>query len=79
MSEEELQKMPKLWTQKELQVQVAAANEAGQSRWTTLKIPLTGVSAGVAVGDTAPARLTTPTPGGFVNAATMRTKRDAQK
>ncbi|CAJ1359732.1 unnamed protein product, partial [Effrenium voratum] len=37
IAEEDLQKMPKLWTEKMLQVQVAAANEAGQSKWTSLK------------------------------------------
>jgi len=40
MAEEDLQKMPKLWTQSVLTVQVAAANEAGQSPWTTHKISL---------------------------------------
>jgi len=40
MAEEDLQKMPKLWTQSVLTVQVAAANEAGQSQWTTHKISL---------------------------------------
>ncbi|CAJ1414151.1 unnamed protein product [Effrenium voratum] len=48
IAEEDLQKMPKLWTEKMLQVQVAAANEAGQSKWTSLKIPLTGPAAGIA-------------------------------
>lgn len=42
MAEEDLQKMPKLWTQTTLTVQVAASNEAGQSCWVTLRVPLTG-------------------------------------
>ncbi|CAJ1418772.1 unnamed protein product [Effrenium voratum] len=54
VSEEELQKMPKIWTQKTLQVQVAAANEAGQSRWATLQIPLAGPGAGAAGPPAAP-------------------------
>jgi len=51
MAEEDLQKMPKLWTQSTLNVQVAAANEAGQSSWTVLQVPLTGAAgaAGAAV------------------------------
>eukprot|EP00933_Yihiella_yeosuensis_P064004 TRINITY_DN67316_c0_g1_i1.p1 TRINITY_DN67316_c0_g1~~TRINITY_DN67316_c0_g1_i1.p1 ORF type:complete len:702 (-),score=138.61 TRINITY_DN67316_c0_g1_i1:98-2203(-) len=42
MSEEDLQKMPKLWTQSSAQVQVCAANEAGQSTPATLQVPLNG-------------------------------------
>jgi len=40
LAEEDLQKMPKLWTQTAITVQVAAANEAGQSQWATLQVPL---------------------------------------
>lgn len=40
LAEEELQKMPSLWQQKRAKVQVAAANEAGQSPWATLEVPL---------------------------------------
>jgi len=46
-AEEELQKMPRLWQQSYAAVQVAAANEAGQSQWATLQLPLHG---GVAMG-----------------------------
>jgi len=82
MAEEDLKKMPKLWTQNILQVQVAAANDAGQSAWTTLKIPLTGPSAGVASAaplalhaPRPPSRTTTPSgPSGFASAATMRSR-----
>jgi len=42
LAEEDLQKMPKLWTQSAISVQVAAANEAGQSQWATLQVPLNG-------------------------------------
>jgi len=42
LAEEDLQKMPKLWTQSAISVQVAAANEAGQSQWVTLQVPLNG-------------------------------------
>eukprot|EP00435_Cladocopium_sp_Y103_P063145 s1104_g24.t1 len=79
MAEQDLQKMPKLWTQTSLQVQVAAANEAGQSAWSTLKIPLTGPSAGNAAASAPPMRLqraplpSGPTGGsGFATAATMQ-------
>lgn len=41
-SEEDLQKMPKLWKQSHATVQVAAANEAGQSPWVSLQVPLNG-------------------------------------
>lgn len=41
-SEEDLQKMPKLWKQSHATVQVAAANEAGQSAWVSLQVPLNG-------------------------------------
>ncbi len=39
-SEEDFQKMPKLWKQTSANVQVAAANKAGQSAWATLQVPL---------------------------------------
>jgi len=42
LAEEELQKMPSLWQQRSATVQVAASNEAGQSPWTTLQVPLNG-------------------------------------
>mmetsp|Transcript_12034 Transcript_12034/g.36304 ORF Transcript_12034/g.36304 Transcript_12034/m.36304 type:complete len:642 (+) Transcript_12034:184-2109(+) len=41
-AEEELQKMPRLWQQAYASVQVAAANESGQSPWATLQLPLVG-------------------------------------
>jgi len=40
LAEEELQKMPKLWCQNAATIQVAAANEAGQSAWAILQVPL---------------------------------------
>ncbi|CAJ1361554.1 unnamed protein product [Effrenium voratum] len=40
--EEDLQKMPSLWKQPTATVQVAAANEAGQSSWTKLEIWIAG-------------------------------------
>lgn len=40
LAEEELQKMPSLWQQKRATLQVAAANEAGQSAWATIEVPL---------------------------------------
>jgi len=40
LAEEELQKMPSVWRQAYATVQVAAANEAGQSGWSVLRIPL---------------------------------------
>lgn len=40
LAESELQKMPLLWQQKMATVQVAASNEAGQSQWATLQVPL---------------------------------------
>eukprot|EP00913_Durusdinium_trenchii_P001175 g1080.t1 len=78
--------MPKLWTQSALQVQVAAANEAGQSKWTTLKIPLTGALAGIALSAPAPPVISPPglggsrppgPAGGFTSAATMRNRTTA--
>ena len=36
--------MPRLWQQTHAQVQVAAANDAGQSPWEVLQIPLTGLA-----------------------------------
>lgn len=41
LAEEELQKMPSLWVQHSASIQVAAANDAGQSAWTPLIVPLT--------------------------------------
>jgi len=41
MAEQDLQKMPKLWTQSCATVQVAASNDAGQSSWAILQVPLT--------------------------------------
>lgn len=43
LAEEELQKMPSLWQQKRATIQVAAANEAGQSSWATLEVHLSAV------------------------------------
>lgn len=40
LSERELVKMPLLWKQPTATVQVAAANEAGQSSWSTLQVAL---------------------------------------
>lgn len=40
LSEEDLQKMPKLWTQFEARVQVAAANQAGQSPFAVVNVQL---------------------------------------
>lgn len=41
LAEEDLQKMPRLWQQPFASVQVAASNEAGQSQWAALSVPLT--------------------------------------
>merc|ERR1719287_230068 len=40
LAEEELQKMPALWQQANVTVQVAAANDTGQSPWATLQVSL---------------------------------------
>lgn len=40
LAESELQKMPSLWNQQWATVQIAAANEAGQSGWSKLDVPL---------------------------------------
>mmetsp|Transcript_89304 Transcript_89304/g.251369 ORF Transcript_89304/g.251369 Transcript_89304/m.251369 type:complete len:654 (-) Transcript_89304:112-2073(-) len=40
-AEEELQKMPSLFRQTTAELQVAAANEAGQSEWSRIIVPLT--------------------------------------
>jgi len=45
VSEEDLHKMPMLWNQNVATFHVAAANEAGQSSWATVKIPLSAVPA----------------------------------
>lgn len=42
LAEEELQKMPSLWKQATATVQVAAANEAGQSSWAIHRVCLNG-------------------------------------
>jgi len=42
LSERELTKMPKLWQQTFATIQVAAANEAGQSSWASLQVALDG-------------------------------------
>lgn len=44
LAEEELQKMPLLWTQAVATVQVAAANDAGQSSWAMLQVRLHGAA-----------------------------------
>eukprot|EP00747_Dinoflagellata_sp_TGD_P206667 gnl/TRDRNA2_/TRDRNA2_80356_c0_seq1.p1 gnl/TRDRNA2_/TRDRNA2_80356_c0~~gnl/TRDRNA2_/TRDRNA2_80356_c0_seq1.p1 ORF type:complete len:461 (+),score=75.28 gnl/TRDRNA2_/TRDRNA2_80356_c0_seq1:68-1450(+) len=41
LAEKELPKMPSLFKQAKATVQVAAANDAGQSEWSTLQIPMT--------------------------------------
>jgi len=53
LSEQDLQKMPKVWTQASATVHVAAANETGQSSWAVVQVPLladahSGRPAGVA-------------------------------
>jgi len=45
LSEKDLQKMPKVWTQASLTVHIAAANEAGQSTWAIVQVPLVPGSA----------------------------------
>jgi len=40
LAEEDLQKMPSLWRQNAATIQVAAANESGQSSWAILQVPL---------------------------------------
>jgi len=47
LSEEELQKMPSLWRQNAATIQVAAANEAGQSNWAILQVPLNVTTPGM--------------------------------
>jgi len=42
LAEENLQKMPSLWKQTRATVQIAAANEAGQSAWAKLEVYLGG-------------------------------------
>lgn len=44
LSEEDLQKMPTVWRQSAVTVQVAAANDSGQSSWATLQVPLAASS-----------------------------------
>lgn len=56
-AEEDLQKMPKVWQQASAQVQVAAANDAGQSEWEVLLIPLKGLVLGSTIqADSRPTR-----------------------
>lgn len=45
LAEEDLVKMPMLWEQPHAQIQVAAANDAGQSPWSTVHLPLNVMSA----------------------------------
>lgn len=45
LAEEDLQKMPSLWQQQFATMHVAAANDAGQSQWTTVKVPLSAAAA----------------------------------
>jgi hypothetical protein len=40
LAEADLQKMPALWKTHTVSIQVAAANDSGQSGWATLKIPI---------------------------------------
>lgn len=40
LAEDDLRKMPSLFQQPSLTLQVAAANEAGQSSWATIQVPL---------------------------------------
>eukprot|EP00928_Gymnodinium_smaydae_P068593 TRINITY_DN5177_c0_g2_i1.p1 TRINITY_DN5177_c0_g2~~TRINITY_DN5177_c0_g2_i1.p1 ORF type:complete len:762 (+),score=209.25 TRINITY_DN5177_c0_g2_i1:34-2286(+) len=47
-SEVELSKMPTLWQKATCVVHVAAANEAGQSPWATLELPLSAAAAAAA-------------------------------
>lgn len=41
LAEEELQKMPSFWRQSAATLQIAAANEAGQSNWAIVQVSLT--------------------------------------
>jgi len=45
LAEEDLQKMPSVFQQQHATVQVAAANKAGQSSWSTIRVPLTASAA----------------------------------
>lgn len=45
LAEEDLQKMPRLWQQRRVTIQVAAGNEAGQGPWAILEAPLMGSAA----------------------------------
>jgi len=47
LAEADLAKMPALWRQPNISVQVAAANEAGQSQWAKLQVPLSAACAQV--------------------------------
>jgi len=43
LAEEDLQKMPNLFKQAAIELQIAAANEAGQSSWAPLRVPIVGM------------------------------------
>lgn len=62
LAEQELHKMPGLWKQSTATVQVAAANEAGESPWTVLKLPLTTAPALPLAVPTMGLRQTSPSP-----------------
>lgn len=47
LAEADLAKMPALWRQPTISVQIAAANEAGQSQWAKLQVPLSAACAQV--------------------------------
>jgi hypothetical protein len=62
LAEQELQKMPGLWKQSTVTVQVAAANEAGESPWAVLKLPLTTAPEKLSAVPTVGLRQTSPNP-----------------
>lgn len=50
LAEEELQKMPSLWQQSHATLKIAAMNEAGQSEWATISVPLRHMQKAAAAG-----------------------------
>jgi hypothetical protein len=63
LAEEEMSKMPRLFKESTVTIQVAAANEAGQSPWATLIVPVAKKGPGRAAGG-GPTRGSQPTKAG---------------
>lgn len=66
LDEQNLQKMPTVFQQTTITVQVAAANDAGQSEWAVLRVPLRSARAKSPTNRDA-ARKASPAPGGPCN------------